>query len=175
MRPLLPTAKRKRQLWAASPRERRYLDVAFLKPTLSYANDVEYRNALYIDAIHSGRISAEFAFARSIWLPLTTQTLRALKRAIADSDRDRTYGLCEHLRESARVMGARAYAVAASDIAAAFQRGDAQQATRIIDDGLQRLTEVIEWIERRSQSRRKAHRPSMSRTAHRVPFPVVVS
>lgn len=103
------------------------------------------RVAEYFD----GDVQQAYAFTRQVWLPDAVRSVGVLDRAIRHCDAGRALFMCDHLRESARTVGAAVVVDGLTHVESLLQRRQwtgARQATKSLST---QISDIAQWLERR--------------------------
>lgn len=110
-----------------------------------FATHDVHRVSEYFD----GELEPTYAFVQATWLPDAFESVDALAECIRVCDLGATIYMCDHLRQGAISVGARAFAAEAEAIAEAVVAGEwifAATRTRML---LVRLTMARRWLKMR--------------------------
>lgn len=104
-----------------------------------------HRVAEYFD----GALEATYVFVQSVWLPDAFKSVEALAECLRTGDATSALFMCDHLRQGAISVGARAFAAEASAIAEAVSEGQWIVAASSTRGLLVRLTMATRWLKTR--------------------------
>ena len=108
------------------------------------AQDVR-RVAEYFD----GELEATYVFVQSVWLPDAFKSVDALAECVRSADTSATLYMCDHLRQGAISVGARAFAADAEAISTAVVEGQWIMAATLTRGLIVRLTMATRWLKNR--------------------------
>lgn len=103
------------------------------------------RVAEYFD----GELEATYAFVQSVWLPDAFKSVDALAECVRSGDTASTLYMCDHLRQGAISVGARAFAAEADAISTAVVDGQWIMAATLTRGLIVRLTMATRWLKHR--------------------------
>jgi len=103
------------------------------------------RVAEYFD----GELEATYVFVQSVWLPDAFKSVDALAECVRSGDTAATLYMCDHLRQGAISVGARAFAAEADAIADAVVEGQWIMAATLTRGLIVRLTMATRWLKNR--------------------------
>jgi len=103
------------------------------------------RVAEYFD----GELEATYLFVQSVWLPDAFKSVDALSECLRAGDASASLFMCDHLRQGAISVGARAFANEADAIALAVTDGQWLMAATLTRGLLVRLTMATRWLKTR--------------------------
>lgn len=114
------------------------------RPAPFTTHDVR-RVAEYFD----GELEATYVFVQSVWLPDAFKSVDALAECLRAGDASASIFMCDHLRQGAISVGARAFAGETDAISSAVVEGQWMQAAVMTRGLLVRLTMATRWLKTR--------------------------
>jgi hypothetical protein len=114
------------------------------RPAPFATHDV-HRVAEYFD----GELEPTYVFVQSVWLPDAFKSVDALAECLRSGDASSTLFMCDHLRQGAISVGARAFAAEADLISTAVVEGQWIAAAALTRGLLVRLTMATRWLKTR--------------------------
>jgi L-rhamnose isomerase len=110
-----------------------------------FATHDVHRVAEYFD----GELEPTYVFVQSVWLPDAFKSVDALAECLRLGDASSTLFMCDHLRQGAISVGARAFAAEADAISSAVVEGQWLIAATLTRGLLVRLTIATRWLKTR--------------------------
>lgn len=114
------------------------------RPAPFATHDVR-RVAEYFD----GELEATYVFVQSVWLPDAFKSVDALSECLRAGDVSASLFMCDHLRQGAISVGARAFASEADAISTAVAEGQWIMAATQTRGLIVRLTMATRWLKER--------------------------
>ena len=116
-----------------------------LRKQAPFATHDVHRVAEYFD----GELEATYVFVQSVWLPDAFKSVDALSECVRSGDVASTLFMCDHLRQGAISVGARAFAADADAISTAVVEGQWLMAATLTSGMIVRLTMATRWLKHR--------------------------
>jgi len=114
------------------------------RPAPFATHDVR-RVAEYFD----GELEATYLFVQSVWLPDAFKSVDALSECLRSGDTSASLFMCDHLRQGAISVGARAFSAEAEAISLAVADGQWLMAATLTRGLIVRLTMATRWLKNR--------------------------